>query len=204
MTLFPIAVSIMAGGNSTRMGHDKAYLDDGRGPVLERLARLGLTLEIPVFIVGRTAPASWPIPEVIFLPDAQPQQGPLGGLVTALNYAEKMICLACDFIALEREAITWLHAQASDHAHGFVVSHADGIEPLFAVYHQHCRMEAERRLQQGERALHRLITACAMPHITAPPWVVKQLQNINTPTEWKQFLQFQQLQQQKNAQNNKG
>jgi molybdopterin-guanine dinucleotide biosynthesis protein A len=187
MSLFPLALAIMAGGHSTRMGQDKAFLNDGRGPVLERLACMGLSLSLPVMIVGREQPANWPLSKVQFFHDAQPHQGPLGGLVAALDHAEVVICLACDYPGLEIKALSWLRDQFHNHTHGLVVSHGGGIEPLFAVYTQSCRSEAQRRLLAGERALHRLITACDIPHVAAPAWVVGQLQNINTPAEWEQF-----------------
>ncbi len=191
MSLLPLALGIMAGGHSTRMGQDKALLNDGRGPILERLAHMGLRLPLPVMIVGRRQPMDWPLPTVEFLNDAQPNQGPLGGLVTALNHADKVICVACDYPGLEIEALSWLRDQSRQQTHGLVVSHPAGIEPLFSVYTQSCRSEAQRRLIAGERALHRLIAACEIPHIAAPAWVIAQLQNINTPAEWEQFQQQQ-------------
>ncbi len=191
MSLIPLALAIMAGGHSTRMGQDKAFLNDGRGPILERLAHMGLNLPLPVVIIGRVQPVAWPLPTVQFLNDAQPNQGPLGGLVTALAYAETVICLACDYPGLEIDALSWLRDQSHHHAHGLVISHAAGIEPLFAVYTQSCRSEAQRRLLAGERALHRLIAASDIPHVAAPAWVIGQLQNINTPAEWEQFQQRQ-------------
>jgi molybdopterin-guanine dinucleotide biosynthesis protein A len=167
------------------------FLNDGRGPLLQRLAQMALRLSLPVFIVGREQPPTWPLSEVQFLSDAELNQGPLGGLVAALKHADAVLCLACDFPALEMDAFTWLRDQSNGKDKGFVLQHDHGIEPLCALYTQHCRSEAERRLQIGERALHRLIAACEMPNIAAPVWIVHQLQNINTPAEWEQFKQRQ-------------
>ena len=77
-------LAILAGGASRRMGRDKATLDAGDGPLLERSARLGLELGLPVLVVGRERPTNWPLPTVRFVADRMPGQGPLGGLVTAL------------------------------------------------------------------------------------------------------------------------
>jgi hypothetical protein len=63
-------------------------------------------------------------------------------------------------------------------------------------------VEAERRLQVGERALFQLIQACDMLPIDAPPWVIAQIANINTPDEWQRFTSQQaaKLQQQQQQQ----
>jgi molybdopterin-guanine dinucleotide biosynthesis protein A len=177
MAKLAFALAIMAGGSSSRMGDDKAFLDAGRGPNLIRLAQLGLTLQMPVLVIGREQPAHWPLPDVVFLQDNIPGQGPLGGVVAALQYADTILCLACDYFSLELEGVLWLRNQAGINKYnqpvssspGVVTRHAAGIEPLFACYTPHCRVEAERRLQVGERALFQLIQACDMLPIDAPP-----------------------------------
>lgn len=189
----------MAGGSSSRMGTDKAFLDAGRGPNLERLAKLGLARELSVIIVGRERPANWPIMNVQFIPDKLAGQGPLGGLVTILEKKEAVICIACDFFAFDANALDWLVEQAmqnrtANHT-GFAVISDKGIEPLCAYYTAACFHEASQRLQNGERALHKLIDATKMEKIKAPSCVIAQLHNMNTPDEWQKYQKRMQQQQ---------
>jgi len=182
-------LAILAGGTSSRMGRDKALLADDRGPLLERLAGLGRARGLPVLVVGHARPDTWRDDTVRFLPDAEPGQGPLGGLATALANAPLVIALACDLPALDDRALGWLLDQIADQplADGLVVTHAAGLEPLFAAYVNHCSPQIVERLTRGERALHRLIAAGDFRLVAAPDWLVPRLANANTPQDWEQL-----------------
>jgi molybdenum cofactor guanylyltransferase len=182
----PAAIVILAGGHSTRMGRDKALLPVHEHTQLAHLATLALATKRQVFISGRERPSEWLLEQIHFIPDAQPQQGPLGGIVTLFAQVDNFLCLACDLFALEKSGLDFLLAHAHSDA-GFVVCHDQHIEPLCAHYTQQQASAARERLARGERALHRLVAACAMPHMTAPAWLIPQLANINTPEEWQQF-----------------
>ncbi len=182
---------ILAGGSSARMGRDKALLDDGHGPLLARLAALGMHCNLPVLVVGRLRPAGWPLPEVGFLPDDRTDQGPLGGLATALTHASPVLLIACDLAALTAEALTWLvHAAAEQPLRDGLVSERDGlIEPLFACYTARCLVAAQQRLTSGQRALHRLIADGEFRHVPLPTSLWPALANVNTPEDWRRFQQ---------------
>lgn len=185
-------LTILAGGESTRMGRDKALLDDGRGPLLARLAALGLHCDLPVQIVGRARPNDWPLPQVDFLPDDDPGQGPLGGLATALARTAPVLLIACDLAALTPRALTWLvQTVAKQPLRDGVVTERDGlIEPLFACYTARCRTQVEQRLASGQRALHRLIADGDFRHVALPTPLWPALANVNTPEEWQAWQRF--------------
>ena len=182
-------LTILAGGGSTRMGRDKASLDDGRGPLLARLAALGLHCDLPVLVVGRPRPLDWPLPEVEFLPDDDPGQGPLGGLATALARTAPVLLIACDLAALTPRALTWLVRMVAEQPlRDGVVTERDGlIETLFACYTARCRPQIESRLASGQRALHRLIADGDFRRVALPAPLWPALANVNTPEEWRRF-----------------
>lgn len=184
-----LTLTILAGGASTRMGQDKALLDDGSGPLLVRLATLGLHLGLPVLVVGRLRPVPWPLPEVAFLPDHEAHQGPLGGLVTALTHTAPVMVIACDFPALTVEALNWLSQKIAEEPllDGLVVERDGHCEPLFACYTQRCLPAAQQRLQTGQRSLQRLIAAGDFRHVALPLPLWPALTNVNTPTDWQAF-----------------
>jgi len=182
-------LAILAGGSSTRMGQDKALLDDGRGPLLARLCAMGLDCGLPVLVIGRNRPHDWPLPKVDFVPDDVPGQGPLGGLVTALTCTAPVVMIACDLAAMTADALTWLvRACAEQPMHDGLVTERDGlIEPLFACYTARCRPQVETRLANGQRALHRLIADGDFRHVALPQLLWPALANVNTPEEWQRF-----------------
>jgi molybdopterin-guanine dinucleotide biosynthesis protein A len=68
---------ILAGGQSRRMGRDKAALKWGPGSLLDHMVQLLSTVADRVRVAGRGE-----------LPDRIPGKGPLGGILTALEATE--------------------------------------------------------------------------------------------------------------------
>ena len=177
---------ILAGGESRRMGTDKAALVFGGIPLLERAARAALTAGLPVLVVGRERPDGWPLPAVDFAPDAAPGRGPLGGLETALVRARtSVLALACDTPLLGPSALAWLWDRAASEAstHGLAVLNGGQWEPLFSVYAPACLPLIEARLTSGRLSLHGLIESGEFGRADAPDWVAAQLVNVNTPED---------------------
>ena len=181
-----ITAAILAGGQSRRMGTDKAALEIGGMSLLERTARAALGCELSVLIAGRARPAEWPLDAVLFAEDALPGLGPLGGLATALRQAEtSVLALACDLPLLTADALRWLltcREQAGPH--GLVSVNGSQREPLFSIYHLSVLPLIESRLAEGRRSLHGLIEAGEFTFVQTPDWVAAQLVNVNTEEEW--------------------
>lgn len=177
---------ILAGGASRRMGRDKALLDAGDGPLLERSAQLGIDLGLPVLVVGRTQPDGWPLPDVRFAADREAGQGPLGGLVTALALAAPILVIACDLPRLDAECLRWLRDESArvPLADGLITTDAGGIEPLFACYTAHCLAMARTHLAAGQRAMHRLIEVGDFRRVAIPDRLLPRLVDVDTPSDW--------------------
>ena len=185
-----MTVAILAGGESRRMGTDKAALLFGGLSLLERTARTALFAGLTVLVVGRARPDGWQTPKVDFVLDAAPGRGPLGGLETALKHAGgPVLAVACDMPLLASEALIWLRdrAAASTSKHGLVVLNEGQWEPLFSVYPPACLPLIESRLAAGRLSLHGLIEAGEFARADAPGWVAAQLVNINTPEELRRL-----------------
>jgi molybdopterin-guanine dinucleotide biosynthesis protein A len=183
-----ITVAIFAGGQSRRMGTDKAALEVEGRTLLARTAEVALAANLPVLVVGRAQPAGWPFQTVVFAEDTQPGLGPLGGLATALGQSETtaVLALACDLPLLTPDAVRWLGTQTGKgNEHGLIVVNAGNWEPLFSVYQPACLPLLEARLAEGKRSLHGLIEAGQFAFRDAPAWAAAQLININTPEQWQ-------------------
>ena len=189
-----VATVILAGGQSTRMGRDKAALRLENQTLLERTARLASAVSAPVAVVGRARPDDWPQElKAQFVPDGAENAGPLGGLVGALRWAQSVECeavllLPCDLPQLNAEVLRWIVAQPRENG-SLAVTRDGQIEPLFAIYSLQVLAEAQTRLQSGRRSLHGLIEMRRERNefalLELPIEWHGALFNCNTPEDWQ-------------------
>ena len=175
---------VLAGGLSSRMGRDKAMLTAHGSTLLELAVREVLAAAGNVTVIAppdRYAKFGW-----LLIPDLQPGQGPLGGILTALTHsqADWNLVVACDMPAIKSPFLRQLlqQAEASD-ADCLIPQNAMGrLEPLCAVYHGRCLAAIARAMQAGVRkvttGLRELRVAAFQP--TTPDLFT----NLNTPQDW--------------------
>lgn len=158
MPVMEIAAFVLAGGKSSRMGADKAFLElDGR-TLLARAIDLARSVGPEVRILGDKARfASYA--EVI--EDVFPDHGPLGGIHAALcsTRSPLNLLLAVDVPFLCPEFLRFLVAEAAGTSAGVTVPHVGGrYHPLCAVYHRDFRTEAEVALRADRNRIDALFT----------------------------------------------
>ncbi|WP_119320035.1 molybdenum cofactor guanylyltransferase [Capsulimonas corticalis] len=184
-----IAIAILAGGRSRRMGRDKAALPWDGATLLERLAGAAVCVGVPVLVVGRQQPEDWGGPAVTFLPDRYPDLGPMGGVLTALESgSNSILAVACDMPYLDARALEWLLGAARDlptGAPGLAGRNGDQIEPLFAVYRQDLKEAMAARIAAGRLSMNGLIADSSFVVADVPAEIRAALVNINTPEEWR-------------------
>ncbi len=129
---------ILAGGKSTRMGTNKAFLRIGGHTIIEGIfARLKAIFSRVVIIANEIELFDSLPAEVI--PDIIPSKGPLGGIYTGLVKSESFynFVSACDMPFLCKDVIGYMLEQSS--GHDIVVPEYKGrLEPLCAVYSKAC------------------------------------------------------------------
>ncbi len=120
---------VFAGGQSTRMGADKAVLHVDGQPLIARVltALGGLST---VVIVGGNEDDFREL-DVRWLADAHPGEGPLGALITGMKHvaAEHVVAAACDLPHLRASIVDELIGQLRS-------SGAQVATPLIAGTHQ--------------------------------------------------------------------
>ena len=157
------AAVLLAGGQSRRMGRDKALLPLPDGRLLwER--QLGILRELgpaELFISGFVRPG---FPEdVPLLADELPGRGPLGGIAAALAAmrSPRLVVLAVDLPAMTAGFLSRLLGESPD-GRGIVPRHGgpNGFyEPLAAVYPVGCRTLARERLAGEDWSLQTFVRA---------------------------------------------
>ena len=184
-----IAAFILAGGKSSRMGSDKAFVVlDGR-TLLQRALNLARFLTADVRIVGdrgKFAPFA-PVIEDVFR-----DCGPLGGIHSALraSTAELNLMLAVDVPFLSTALLEYLImcARKSNTA-AVTVAHVSGrLHPLCAVYRPRFVDAAENALRSGRYKIDALFAApqtriVSEKELEAAGFFSSMFRNLNTPGE---------------------
>jgi FdhD protein len=180
--------ALLAGGRSSRLGRDKAFLDWRGQPLyvaqLRKLASLG-----PERLWLSTRPEQ-PFPEVLEgvtrVVDAVPDLGPLGGLqsVLAASDAPFLLVLAVDLPKMEPAFL----ARLLDEGAGTVPRSEQGWEPLAALYPRAGLLDlVEAFLAAGKRRLQDLLNEAAARGLVKPLDLDERsaplFANLNTPDD---------------------
>jgi molybdopterin-guanine dinucleotide biosynthesis protein A len=126
---------LLAGGQSRRMGRDKATMEFRGQPLWERQLQLLRALAPDkIFVSARTAPA-WLPGDVELLLDDPPSRGPLSGLTKALVSVRTthLIALAVDMPFMTSDELGRLVEQVTEGC-GIVPIIGNHAEPLAAIY----------------------------------------------------------------------
>lgn len=130
-----LAAVLLCGGDSRRMGRDKATLS-WRSELLwqRQLATLHALEPVALFVSARRDLA-WRPAEVEFVADAPPSRGPLSGLAAALarGRSTHLAVLAIDLPLMTPEHLTFLRSFIAPGV-GVVPMIDGGAEPLAAIY----------------------------------------------------------------------
>jgi len=147
-----VSCVILIGGESRRMGADKAFVKLAGQTLLQRVFNCVKPLFDDVMISGR-----WPRLEMSgtrFISDQLPGRGPAIGLCAALANARHpyVFATACDMPFITSELIERL--LSCRHGYDVVAPMMDGkLQPLCAVYSRNCGPALTRRVQRGERSI---------------------------------------------------
>lgn len=181
------AVVLLAGGNSTRMGSDKAALLLGEKTLLQHNVDTALALGLPVYLAA--ADKRYPNIDrrVSYIADAVGElAGPLSALVGALQQAQNdgydcLWVLSCDQLIGIKRLREHIGLPLSNK--GVMLKHDACVQPLLAVYSVDlCPIIAEAFVG-GERRLRWLAGLEGVETITMPrQWT--QIYSINTPEDF--------------------
>ena len=150
---------ILAGGQSSRMGADKAFVEFHGKTLLARALALARAVTPEVLIVGERARFAEFAPVV---EDIYPGHGPLGGIHAALaaTASEWNLVLAVDTPFLTARLLRYLAEQArASTALVAVPRVAGGFQPLCAVYRRQFRETAEAALLEKRNKIDPLFSA---------------------------------------------
>ncbi len=191
-----ISAFILAGGASSRMGREKAFLPLGKTTVIERTASLLTGHVAPITVIGPYGAfcklGFKTIPDSTGAEETGEREGPMAGIVTALSFCQTEWCLilACDLPYLKEKWLVALLTQTKTaEADAIVPRTARGLEPLAAIYRKSCYAKFFEDFQQGVRKVRgtlRCLSIEVADEGLDPAFAENEfvLQNMNTPSEY--------------------
>jgi molybdopterin-guanine dinucleotide biosynthesis protein A len=184
-----LTVFILAGGKSSRMGTDKAFVEYEGRTLLARALDLARSVASSVWIVGSKEKfaALAPVVEDVFR-----DCGPLGGIHAALRTSptELNVMLAVDMPFVSLAFLQYLITQARDASDAaVVVPLGDGRrQPLCAIYRREFAGVAERALRAGRNKIDPLFDevrtrVIGQERLEGAGFSPAIFRNLNTPEE---------------------
>ena len=129
---------ILAGGKSSRMGQDKAFLKIGNRTIVEyQLQRLSPLFE--ELLLSTNLPEKFAHLGLETVQDFIPDRGPLVGIYSSLLKARysHLFAIACDMPFISPGLITYMKEDCKDY--DVTVPETErGLEPLHAIYSKTC------------------------------------------------------------------
>ncbi|MBL0045538.1 MAG: molybdenum cofactor guanylyltransferase [Flavobacteriales bacterium] len=178
---------VLAGGQSSRMGRDKATMEVDGKTMLDRTVELLRPHTREVLVIGD--PSKYSPAHGTVIPDDAPGQGPLGGLVTALRRARyvRLLVLACDLPKLNDRLLVRLKSDLDLGFDAVVPRHGSFIEPLAAAYHRHAIEPFQQCLDNDVLKLSDAIAKVRTHFLWIQPgsdgWPKDLFHNVNAPTD---------------------
>jgi molybdenum cofactor guanylyltransferase len=182
---------ILAGGKSSRMGEDKAFLRLGDETLLSRAMKLARSLTPNARIVGE--PAKFAEFGVV-VEDVYPDHGPLAGIHAALVSTKTTLnlMLAVDAPFIERGFLEFLISEARRNDAMVTVPRSGGhMHSLCAIYRKEFSELAEQSLIARQNRIDVLLSSVKTRVIEEAElqrlgFCPEMFRNLNTPAEWRE------------------
>lgn len=183
-----ISAALLAGGESRRMGKDKATLLFRGRPLWWIQLKLLRKLEPMEILVSARKDPSWRPTDVQFVSDDPPSRGPLSGLTAAIARIQTGHLLA---LAIDLPFMTVNYLRAISHniepGRGVLPMIGDRAEPLAAIYPADAHVDLVGALSGNDRSLqtltNKLVKGGKLRVFPVSKKEVRLFRNLNAPTD---------------------
>jgi len=166
-----ISSIVLAGGKSSRLGHDKVFKTVGDRNLLDLVIDCVAPLSQETILVAASKNAlvqSNKYPRLKLVTDVYPDKGPLGGVYTGLLASTSFynLVVASDMPFLNPALLHYM-IQVSTDFDLVVTRVGDLVEPLHAVYAKSCLEPIEHLLKHNELSVRQLFPRVRTRYVEA-------------------------------------
>ncbi|MCY4145055.1 MAG: molybdenum cofactor guanylyltransferase [Chloroflexi bacterium] len=187
------ALAIIAGGQSRRMGRDKAFAQLGGKTLIQRLLERTAGLGQAETLLITNNPAAYAHLQLPMHGDALPDKGALGGIYTALLRATcpVVLTLACDMPFVNGRLLRFMLSQLDAQTDVIAPRVAGYPQSLHAIYRKTCLPPIRERLLQGRLKNIGFYPAVRVRYLDEADYAAidpqaQSFTNLNTPSELAQ------------------
>ncbi|MDJ1178781.1 molybdenum cofactor guanylyltransferase [Roseofilum sp. BLCC_M91] len=185
-----VASVILAGGQSSRMGEDKALIPWNGVPLLQRVSEVAAQCTDQVYIV-----TPWPDRYQAIAPqhcqwigESNPGKGPLVALSQAWQHIDHpwILLLGCDLPQLDPTLLQhWIGQLDRMPASTLAVVPRQGKnwEPLCGFYHSTLQPRLKSFIESGGNAFQHWLSSLPVESLPVDARVAQMLHNCNTPED---------------------
>ncbi|MBD2326664.1 molybdenum cofactor guanylyltransferase [Alkalinema sp. FACHB-956] len=188
-----LSAIVLAGGQSRRMGQDKALLQIAGKPLLQQICDRAAQCCPAIYVV-----TAWPDRYRSFLPEScqfvvdRQSYGPLVGFAQGLAMVktEWVLLLACDMPQLDADQMQrWAQDLPTlpEPSIAYLARHPKGWEPFGGFYRTTVQADLATFIQQGGRSFQQWLEQKGLEQqsVTEIPNVIgDHFWNCNTPQDW--------------------
>ncbi len=184
---------ILAGGESSRMGTNKAFLRFGGTSLIERVLNVFMAQFDQTIIVTKE-PERFKDFRVRVVKDAVDARGPLAGIYSGLLHSrsDHSFVAACDMPFLNPRLIAYM-VEVAGNFDAVVPRVGELTEPLHAIYHRRTLPLMESSLHGDDRSVSQIFDQLRVRYlsdheITYYDPQKRSFMNLNTPEQYKEAL----------------
>ena len=194
--MHPISVMVLAGGESRRMGANKALLELSSGETLIERVLNNLRPLSDDFVIVSNMPALYAHLDARQTSDDFVGAGPLAGLHAGLQATRHdwTFVVACDMPLIDHRLVRFMAGLTEGHD-AVVPLVEDELEPLHALYHKGCLPVITSHLEAGHRRMISFYADVRVRRVEAAEVALfdpegKTFFNANTPEDWQRLQEL--------------
>jgi molybdopterin-guanine dinucleotide biosynthesis protein A len=191
MKIKNITAVILAGGKNTRIQQEKSLIKIQGNHLIDKQVKLLKSIfETIIISTGKEALKS-KFPTLQTVEDEYVDCGPLGGIQAAMKHAqtEAVFVFACDMPCLDVNVILrQIEVYRNSNVDILVPKHAEGIEPLHAIYSRANLPFLEECLQNGRYSVRSFYAKSNASYLHFEPEYINNFFNINTQRDLQKII----------------
>jgi molybdenum cofactor guanylyltransferase len=188
-----ITLAIIAGGKSSRMGRDKAFVILQGKPMIEHVIERTASLEKVETILVTNKPDEFAHLNLPMFADVLPEKGSLGGIYTAITHsrARYTLTVACDMPFLNTALLGYMIGLLDESGahYDVVVPRYEGYpQGLHAIYSKACLEPIRRKLDADRLKVIGFYDEVRVRYLDEPEYAPfdtdgRSFSNVNTPDQ---------------------